>query len=450
MKIQFPCEGVPEVPAAARLVGLYPQRQAGLWMQRVKVLGGALTAVQWRLLGRIARELTPTAPLHLTTRQDVELHDIPSDRVGPVQRRLADGGLTGLGACGDTLRNLTVCPCAGALDGTVDLIPLAWAVRRTLEAIEGIFSLPRKLKISLSCGDACGQPWINDLGLVARPAGAQWVFSVTAGGSLGVRPGLAIRLLDSLPADDVPTLAAAAASVFAAEGDRENRHRARLRHVRERIGDEPFRERLLGALEDAKKSRTWPAVELRPVADGHAARALLTFPNGDISPGAAEALADLAERQTIVVRIGNHHRVALFGETEEALRQAAGGQEALAPAAVPQPTVVACPGSRWCSRALVDTNALADRIRRELGGSIPPTATVCISGCPNGCAHSRVADVGLTGALTKRDGAKAEAFDLFAGGGMGRDDRLAEPIARRLVPDEAIDRIREQLDARSA
>ena len=148
VNVVFPCSGVPEDDGAARLVGLYPQRQEGCWMQRMKVLGGVLTADQWRALERIARQFTPTSPLHLTTRQDVELHDITPERVGPLQHALAEAGLTGVGACGDTLRNITVCPCSGLRNGTVDLMGLAWQIRRTLEAMDGIFALAPAFRLA--------------------------------------------------------------------------------------------------------------------------------------------------------------------------------------------------------------------------------------------------------------------------------------------------------------
>ncbi len=100
----FPCSALPEQPGDARLVGLYPQVQEGRWMQRLKVLGGRLTGEQWRTLARIADQFTPTAPLHLTTRQDVEIHDLTAEQIPAVQKIIDDSGVSCLGACGDTLR----------------------------------------------------------------------------------------------------------------------------------------------------------------------------------------------------------------------------------------------------------------------------------------------------------------------------------------------------------
>ena len=445
--IVFPCERLPEDPHAARLLGLYPQRQEGLWMQRVKVLGGLLGPQQWRALARIARDSAPATPLHLTTRQDVELHDLSAGQVPAVQQALADCGLTTVGACGDTLRNIMVCPCSGSLAGRVDLLPLAWEIRHTLEATEGLFALPRKFKISLSCGPGCGQPWINDLGLVARRQRGRWGFSVVAGGSLGARPGTAMPLVEWLEPSDVPALATAAVKLFAANGDREHRNRARLRHVRERVGDEAFAAMLLDALSAERSRRRDRPVELRETADGASASLTLTFANGDVSPAAAEALADLADRPATKVRLANQHRVVLFGHSDAELLHAAEDCHALRAAAKPQAAVVTCPGTRWCSRALVDTNEVAARIRQRLTGALRTGMTVCVSGCPNGCAHSRVADIGLTGCLATRNGERGPACDLFVGGGMGRNGALAELSARRLSSDEVVGRIAELLEA---
>jgi len=442
---EFPCDALPDDPAASRLLGLYPQRQDGRWMQRVKALGGVLTAAQWRALGAAAAELTGGTALHLTTRQEIELHDLSADQVPDVQRRIAAAGLPGLGACGDTLRNVTVCPHSGVRSGAADLLPLAWAVRRTLEALDGIYTLPRKFKISLAaCADACAGPWNNDLGFVARRRDGAWGFEVMIAGSLGARPGTGIRLFDHLPAADVLPLVVAAVRLFAQLGDRTNRRRARLRHVRERLGDEAFAQRMTAALEEARLERDWPPVDLPEVADGHDAQALLTFPNGDVTPAAADALAALADCDDLRVRIGLHHRVHVFGRDDKALRRAIGSQLELTGAARPQPTIVACPGTRWCSRALVDTNTLADRIRRELGGVLNPAAVVCISGCPNGCAHSAAAPIGLIGGLKKVDGRSAEAFDLYLGGDLGRSAELAALAARKLTVDEVLAHLRQR------
>ena len=107
----------------------------------------------------------------------------------------------------------------------------------------------------------------------------------------------------------------------------------------------------------------------------------------------------------------------------------------------PQPSIVACPGNRWCKLALTDTNALADAIRTE-APDLPADWTICISGCPNGCAQSGVADAGLSGVVVTRDGQKEDAYNLLTGGGMGRTAELAKPVAQKLSVADVIERLK--------
>jgi len=445
----FPVAELPEEISLAKLVGLHPQRQEKLWMQRIKIHGGRLTGPQWRALGSIVQRFTPTTPLHLTTRQELELHNLPAHEVGAVQQAIFEVGLTALAAGGDSIRNIIVCPLSGVVSGTVDLGPLAWQIRNMLEQIEGIFSLPRKFKISFSAtAEAWGQPWINDLGFVAKKKDGQWGFRVIGAGSLGARPATGIELFAWIPARLAPAMVLAAVRVFERHGDRENRRTARLRHVRERLGDDSFLEILRSAFQQAQAERDWPDVDLPQAPEGFTSHRSLVFSNGDVHSDAAEALADLADRQDLRVRIANQHRVLLFGPDEKTLAQAIDSQESLRQAARPQATIVACSGKRWCSRALAYTDQLADRIRQRLGRQLPPDLTLCISGCPNGCAHSAVGEIGLSGAIATKDGLKREVWDIRLGGGMGQNNKLAEIAARKLTAEQVIEEISRYLGSR--
>ncbi len=438
----FPSVAIPNDAAVARLLGLYPQIQEGLWLQRIKILGGIMTARQWRSLASIARRYTPATPLHLTTRQDIEIHDLSDDLVPAVQQEMVQAGLTGLGACGDTLRNVTICPCSGLVRGAPDLEPLARQIRKLLEAEDGIYVLPRKFKISLSaCADGCAQPFINDVGLVAAQRNGVWGFRAILAGSLGARPATGIEVFDWLPASEILPLVLAAIRVFAEHGDRVNRHKARLRHVRERLGNEAFLALLKDVFTRAKQDRSWPSVLVAEGSKAYDAKVALHFVNGDVSADAAESLAELAEQPDTCVRISNHHQVIIFGADMVRLAEQIAGKPALRAAARPGPRIVACPGKRWCKHGITHANALACRIREQLSDVLLSSVTVGISGCPNGCAQSSVADFGLVGGLTTVDGVQHEAYSLLAGGGMGRDASLAKPIAQRIRVEQVIEQI---------
>ena len=125
----------------------------------------------------------------MTTRQDVELHGIRPADLPAVQQGIDRLGLTGAAACGDSVRNIAVCPRNGCCPGTWDVGELVRALGAAVESLPWREDLPRKFKISVSgCREACGRPWINDLGLVANPDGS---FRVVLAGSLGAEPSWA-------------------------------------------------------------------------------------------------------------------------------------------------------------------------------------------------------------------------------------------------------------------
>jgi len=308
-----------------------------------------------------------------------------------------------------------------------------------------IYSLARKLKISLSCSDHCGQPWINDLGLVARKKDNRWGFRLIGAGSLGARSATGITIFNWLEVEDVLPLAVAAVRVFYEHGDRQNRHQARLRHVRERLGDTEFIKLINDVFSEVKMEEQWPEVSLEETEDGFSVSEILTFTNGEITAAMAEALGQLAADTNYRVRISNQHKIIVFGKSATLLRQKLDGFSVLSKAAQIQPSIVACPGTKWCSRGLVNTNDLADRIREELGHKLSADTTVCISGCPNGCSHARVADIGLVGCVSRKNGQREGLFNMYTGGNMGRDDRLAEPAAKKLAVEQVINTIGESI-----
>ena len=435
----FPCPAVPEDAAMARLVGIYPQAQKGRFMQRVCIPGGRLDGQGWRALAKITRRYTPTTPLHLTTRQDIELHDLSAEDIPAVQQALQAVGLSTVGACGDTPRNITICPCSGLAPGSVELMPLARAIARALGALEGVYRLPRKFKVALACSPTCGQPFLNDLALTALQRDGRWGLRAVLAGSLGPVPATGVVYREWIEPSQAAALAVAAVKVFAAEGDRTNRRKARLRHVRQRLGEEAFRTLLDQSFASELAARETSAIDLVPSSQPLAVSRALFFPNGDLLPAAADALADLSDRTDLSVRLANQHEVIVLAVSDSVLTKALGEQGALlAPAAAGAgPVIVACPGKRWCAHAVVATDALANRLRADLAGVLPHGAVVCISGCPNGCAHSLVADVGLAGRVSEG----REVFDLYLDGGMGRNERLARSAGAKLSPEKVVEAI---------
>jgi len=387
-------------------------------MQRIRIPGGRISWPQWRKIAELAATYTPGAPLHLTMRQDIELHDVAGESVPAVHEGLAEAALTIFGAGGDSVRNITVCAGCDLCRDAFDLLPLARLVQSHLEQQPAIFNLGRKFKISFSgCEQACVRPWVSDLGFIAQPDG---LFTIIGAGSLGAKPALGIRLYEDLPAGDILPLCVAALEFFEQSGERENRRRARFRHVREKFGDRAFLAELDTRFKQLKARQAWPGIV--PAATRGHLKILhrLQLPNGNISPQQALELADAAEPKGATLRINLEHGIELYGtekvELPDSLAQLANN-----------PIIIACPGSTTCPRGLANCWATADKIRKKLTKRQTKQLQICISGCPNNCTQSAVADIGLVGIKRRENGKLSTHYRVFTGGGNGKDEKLAEP-----------------------
>ena len=405
---------VPIYPGTERISGVYPQKQQGLFLQRIRVLGGRISWVQWRKIAGIVRRYSQRRTFHISTRQDIELHDIAGPDIKNVQEKLVSVGLITNGAGGDTVRNITVCSGCGSEPDAGGILPVAELLHKTLTA--RAFNLPRKFKISFSgCSLNCAKPWISDLGFVLQQNG---LFIVIGAGSLGPRPAAGIPLYKDLTPKWILPFCIASLEFFKENGDRENRHRARLRHVREKLGDERFKTELLAVFERVKSSQAWPDVTLGGPNDSIKFLYKLQLPNGNISAEDALHLADAAQPSGAELRINLEHGLELYGSQTFLLPDNLTILQNL-------PIIISCPGLSSCSRALTNTWAMADTIRKRIGQT-KPDLRICISGCPNGCAHSAVADIGLIGMRRNRDGQSADCFRILTGGHNGIDDCLAK------------------------
>ncbi len=238
--------------------GSYRQRQEGVSMLRVKVPQGVLDGAQLRTLAEVA-DTRGRGFLHVTTRQNLQLHFLKLEEIAPTLARLADAGLTTKEACGNTVRNITACPLSGvARDEAFDVTPFAEALTRYLLRHPLGAALPRKFKIAFEgCSEDHAFASINDIGFFARrreEAGRSVPgFRVTVGGGTATLPSPGQVIEEFLPAGELLGLAEAIVRVFHRDGDREHRQRARMKYLIRAIGWDAFRERVDEALAEVRR-----------------------------------------------------------------------------------------------------------------------------------------------------------------------------------------------------
>jgi sulfite reductase (NADPH) hemoprotein beta-component len=226
--------------------GAYSQRQDGTHMLRIKVPQGIADAAQLRALADVAARFSRGYG-HVTTRQNFQVHFVRPQDLEPALRRLAEAGITTLGAGGNAVRNVVACPLAGvAADEVFDVTPYAEAATRWFLRHPRATALPRKFKIAFEgCGHDHVATAIHDLGFRARLVREGEVevrgFRVTVAGGTSSLCTSGAALVDFLPAADVLLLAEAVVRVFDARGDRVNKQRNRLKFLVRELGFEAFR-----------------------------------------------------------------------------------------------------------------------------------------------------------------------------------------------------------------
>ena len=220
----------------------------------------------WRRWPISARS-TSDGILHVTTRQDIQLHFVHIEDTPDLMRRLAAVGITTREACGNTVRNVTACHLAGVCKTEAfDVAPYAHAMTYFLLGHDDTQDFGRKFKVAFSgCHEeACGLTNFHDVGLIARTrvvdGQEQRGFGYYVGGGLGAVPFAAQLMEEFLPEEELLPLTQAIARVFAPHG-REGQARPGPAEV-------PGEEAGLRGVQAARAARSGPAAEDRPALDG--------------------------------------------------------------------------------------------------------------------------------------------------------------------------------------
>lgn len=448
--------------------GVYEQRTPDTFMCRIRCTGGAVSPAQLSALADLADRFGSPF-LHLTTREDVQIHDVEIGQIPSLLRDLAAIGLSSRGGGGNTVRNILVSPEAGNdPEGTFDPSPWADALVERVIREKDSWNLPRKFKIAFSSSDRdTAMAGFNDLGFfpVLSPLGEPG-FEVWAAGGLGGKPRPALLLRPWLPASEIHLATTAIKKFFDANGNRRNKRTARLRFLRDRFGDEGLVDQLNRAIESERADgfaplepllpspmrqpqapprapepgyREWLETNVRIHPRTGIALARVPVLLGDLATDVARklgrALAPFGDR---VLRVGMRQDLVVAGIPAERLPEL---HALLAGLDLAKPSggveeVVACTGADTCKLGLCfpkgAVRALKDALARSgLARGAFDGLRVHISGCPNSCAQHMVADLGFFGAARRQGERMYPAYRVVAGGTLGRGKaRLARDIGQ--------------------
>lgn len=467
-------------------------------MQRIKIPFGGLTADQMEVLADLAEEYADSI-LHVTTRQDFQLHFVHIDDTPELMRRLAAVGITTREACGNSVRNVTACPYAGVCAGeSFDVTPYAKACAHFLLGHPDVQDFGRKFKIAFSgCADqGCGLVKLHDLGGIAVTRDEDGTpkrgFELYVGGGLGAVPHQA-KLFDAfVPEEELLPVTQAVCRVFARLGEKKNRGRARLKFLVAKLGIDEFRRLVLEERARLPEDPRWAALIERytperesparpPVSLNGDVRpegfdvwyrtnvyrqrqpgyvtATVTLPLGDLTGWQMRRLADLARRysgenvrttveQNLVLRwIAEGDLPELYSELREIGLGAAGAGSII--------DVVACPGTDTCKLGISSSRGLGGEIRRRLAekyfelDEAVGDLRIKISGCFNSCGQHHVADLGFYGVSRTIENRKVPHFQVVLGGMWG-GNAGSYGLAIGSVPSKRIPEVVERITERYA
>lgn len=462
--------------------GVYGQRQEGLQMLRVKIPMGLAGRAQLEALADVAERWSRGFG-HVTTRQNLQFHFMKMADAETAMRRCDEAGLTTREACGNSVRTVTACELAEVCASSAfDVTPYAEAITRHLLGHPLSATLPRKFKIAMSgCGSDCAVAAIHDVGFVAKVEGGAPGFKVYAAGGLSSSPQEAVVVHEFVPATEVVRVAEALVRFFDRAGNRENRHRARLKYVLKKLGREAFlaryreiRAEVDGEITAALRLPPEPArLPAPPVHDDRApAPGYLDFragavveqrqdgfvavyvrlPLGDVTAAQLRALGAIVDRfgdGSLRFTIDQNvllpwvHKASL-----PALHRALVEADLAKPDVRTARDVTSCPGAESCALAVTSSRKLAgaisERLERESRERLRAQAdtVIKVSGCPNSCGQHHIADIGFHGGARKEGGRAIPVYQLHLGGGVdergARFGRQVVKLVARRAPEAVV------------
>ena len=235
-------------------MGIYEQRKNQHYMLRLRCAGGLVTPEQLAKIAFVGHQLS-TSHLHVTTRQEIQIHNVDIEDAIPALKKLEKVGISSAGGGGNTVRNMMVDDRSGlTAEEEFDVYPYVEELTSRLIAEKDSFTMPRKYKVAIDTSVATANySYIADLGLQARIKDGQRGFRVLIAGSAASNAHTGWEVFDFLPEKDLYRAAKALKNWFHKYGNRRNRHKARMRYVFYKYGTEEAKRLYLEEFEELKK-----------------------------------------------------------------------------------------------------------------------------------------------------------------------------------------------------
>ena len=415
--------------------GIYNQRSGLSYMVRIRVASGELRPDQLQALATVSKQYG-NGILHITTRQDVQIHNVKIEDTVKIMEYLKNYDLSSRGGGGNSVRNITGCPLAGLCDEEkFDTRPYIVALSEYLLKDPNSYILPRKLKIAFSgCGKDCGLATVNDLGFIAKEKDGLRGFSVYAGGGMGGSPSIGKPLEEFVETGEMVYVAEAIKRVFFNRGERKDRHHARLRFLIDKISFDKFKELYGEELDKIKSSEYIVLRKIKYEDMPYKAKVRLRLPLGDITSENAAALSDLAKDNSgIIFRTSQRQNLYIVNVPDSEIKKlnllyASSAQD-----------IICCAGATTCNLGFCNSRGLTTELAKvledlEIKEALLEGIKININGCPNCCGQHPIGTIGLHGLAHKINNIRVAPFYRISVGGIVEEGLTAFGLDAGVVP----------------
>ncbi len=472
--------------------GVYGQRQEGVQMIRIKIPYGKLKSNQLRRISEVSDEYS-RGRLHITTRQDIQIHHVDLNRTPELWAELEKDEVTLREACGNVVRNVTASETAGIdVKEPFDVSPYADALYKFFLRNPICQEMGRKFKVSFSSTDEdTGLSYLHDIGYIAKMKDGVRGFKVMVAGGLGSQPRHADVLFDFIETDKIIPVMEGVLRVFDRYGERKSRAKARMKFLVKDIGLEAFKNLIAEEqkaiefksvaidtntyetskpveveapqveIKDLEAFKLWKSTNLIPQKqEGYVAIGIKVL-LGDFYTDKARLLANLVDgyaagevrltlRQNIIIPFVKEELVPFFYQELSKLDFVEAGYNKAV-------DITACPGTDTCNLGIASSTGIAKELERVIKTEYPQylennDLVIKISGCMNACGQHNMANIGFQGMTIRTpDKLVAPALQVLLGGGNQGDgnatfaDKVAKVPSRR--GPEALRRILNDFEA---
>jgi len=458
--------------------GVYGQRQQGVQMVRIKLPYGKMTFAQWKKIADVSDEFS-TGNLHLTTRQDIQIHFVSLDRTPELWRLLEEDNVTIREACGNTVRNVTASDIAGIdVDEPFDVTPYAHAIFEYFLRKPVCQEMGRKFKIAVSSSEKdTALIFMHDLGIIPRIKEEDGKitrgFKVVVGGGLGAQPHLAIPTHEFLAENLLLPYIEAVLRVFDRYGERSSRHKARIKFLIRQIGIDAFNELVANeqkALTDQSvvietkrfdkidyptgvlpvekfdiknplNFEIWKKTNVKDQKQQGYHVVYVRVPNGNISSHASRRLIEklkpvIADDIRVTINQNLQFRFVL-PEHVEYIYSVLESENLAAPGYGTTADVVSCPGTDTCNLGISNSTELSLVLGQLIEEEFPEfllneDVLIRISGCMNSCGQHGIGAIGFHGSSMKVKNKIVPSVQVLIGGGNlgGGEGRVANKVIK--------------------